>query len=135
MISDDYLENMSLLKRYKGLTNLFVNGTYDYLLMLDKDRLIGVTAFGKSSTKGYENDGEISAIYLREEYIGKGYGHSLLEKAEQALQDKGYTYLVLDVLVNNIRAYKFYLNHGYMKVADNTIRLGETEYPIAILRK
>lgn len=135
IVLDNFLDSMSVGERYNSLLKRYDEGLSEFLLMLDGNRLIGAVVFGKSFTEGYEDDGEISAIYLHSEYIGKGYGHRLFTKTEQLLRDKGYQNLVLDLLADNTRALKFYLKHGYEKVADRTIRLGENEYPLAVLRK
>ena len=135
IVSDVFLGAMSPEERHKGLIKRYDDGSSDFWMMLDNERLIGAAVFGKSFTEGYENDGEISAIYLHKDYIGKGHGHNAFVRIEQALRDKGYANLVLDVLSANSRAIDFYLKHGYKKVADRTIKLGESEYPLTILRK
>jgi ribosomal protein S18 acetylase RimI-like enzyme len=75
--------------------------------------LISAAVFGKSFTEGYEEDGEISAIYLREDYIGRGYGHRLYVDVEQVLAAKGYANYVLDVLSENQQAIQFYLSQCF----------------------
>jgi len=135
IVADDYLDTMSVEARYQGLLKRFDEGASSFLMMLDGERLVGATVFGRSFTDGYEKDGEISAIYLHKDYIGKGYGHRLFTKTEQALTAMGYTHFVLDVLSGNTRAVQFYLKHGYEILANRTIPLGEVEYPLTVLRK
>ncbi|MCL2827629.1 MAG: GNAT family N-acetyltransferase [Oscillospiraceae bacterium] len=135
IVSDDYLNTMSVESRHEALCKRYDENLARFLMMLDGDLLIGVTVFGTSFTKGYEDDGEISAIYLHQDYIGKGIGHRLFAKTEQALTAMGYTYFVLDVLTANTRARQFYLNHGYKVVDERTFPLGDIEYPMTILRK
>jgi len=135
IISDDYLDTMSIEERKERLLKRFDEGVSDFLMMFDGNNLFGAAVFGKSFTEGYEEDGEITSIYLHENYIGKGYGHTLYKEIEQALTAKGYSNFVLDVLTNNIRAIKFYQSHGYLKVADRHVRLGKTDYPMIIMRK
>ena len=103
--------------------------------MLDDERLVGGAVFGKPFMQDCENDGEISAIYLQHDYIGKGYGHMLFAEVEEALIAKGYAHFVLDLLEGNARALRFYLAHGYKKVSDSKITLGENDYPLVVLRK
>ena len=135
IIVDDYLDTMSVDERNDGLLERYNKGVTDCLMMQDGNRLIGVAAFGKSFTTGFADDGEISAIYLHHDYIGKGYGHQLFVKAEQRLDGKGYTHFVLDLLPGNTRAKRFYLSHGYEKVADRSIRLGKNYYQLDVMRK
>jgi ribosomal protein S18 acetylase RimI-like enzyme len=135
IVLDDFLDTMSVDERHTGLLKRYDEGLSEFLMMLDGNTLIGAVVFGKSFTEGYVDDGEISAIYLHSEYIGKGYGHRLFVKTERLLHEKGFKYFVLDLLADNTRAFQFYLKHNYKKVADRTIKLGKKEYPLAVLRK
>jgi len=135
IISDDYMDNMSVAERHKRLLKRFDEGASDFMIMEKESRLIGASVFGKSFTEGYENDGEISAIYLQHDFIGKGFGHTFFVRIEQELIAKGYEYLVLDLLEGNTRANDFYISHGYERVADRSCRLGEKDYPLVVLRK
>ena len=135
IISEDFLDSMKVKDRHERLLNRFDEKTSELLIMYEGNKLIGVSVFGKSFTEGYENDGEISALYLRHEYIGKGYGHYLFIRIEEALAAKGYEYLVLDLLEGNDIALKFYIDHDYNKVADTQYRFGEIDYPLIVLRK
>jgi len=105
------------------------------VLLFDHDELLGVCDFGPSQTPGYPDDGEVSAIYIREDAIGKGCGHALLARAEEELRTQGYAYLVLDVLSQNARAIKFYQAHGYTKVGERIFARGDKNYPLDIMRK
>ena len=135
IISDAYLDSLPNDERNKGRLQRFDEGGTDFLMMFDGDKLIGAAVFGKSFTEGYEEDGEVSAIYLREDYIGKRYGHELYMSIEQALAAKGFNNYVLDVLKDNVQAIQFYLAHGYEKVDDRSILLGDTDYPLIVMRK
>ena len=125
-----YLASMSDRGRYKKLLKGYRSGKRP-LLLYDGDELLGFCGFGASMTPGYPEDGEIGAIYLREDAAGKGYGHALFAKAEEELYAQGYRNLVLDVLSQNERAIKFYLAHGFVKVQDRQWK----GYPMDIMRK
>jgi len=135
IISDEYLDSLPIKERNEGRLKRFDEGGTDFLMMFDDDRLIGAAVFGKSFTEGYAEDGEVSAIYLREEYIGKGYGHELYMSIEQALAAKGFNNYVLDVLKDNVRAIQFYRAHGFEIVDDRSILLSDTNYPLVVMRK
>lgn len=135
IIAPDFLSAMSLSERYEKLLTRFDEGISQFLVMRDADGMIGAAVFGKSFTEGYPDDGEISAIYLHHDFIGKGYGHALLTEIERILAAMGYARFVLDVLSENERAVNFYLAHGYEKANDGHIRLGEKDYPLTIFRK
>jgi len=135
IVDPDYLDSLSVTERYERVLARFDDGISDFYICRDGDSIIGAAVFGKSFTDGYLDDGEISAIYMRYDYIGKGYGHELFAKVEEALSAKGYSYFVLDVLIGNTRAVSFYHKHGYEHVDDRTIKLGEHDYPLAVFRK
>ena len=135
IISPYYLGSMTVKERRERLLDRFDKGLSDFFTVRDGGRLIGSAVFGKSFTDSYPDDGEISAIYLHRDYIGKRYGSALLLKIEEALSSKGYTYFVLDVLTANTRAVSFYQRHGYVKVLDTSIKLGAHSYPLSVFRK
>ena len=135
IVALDFLGDMSVKERHEKLLIRFDEDASGFLAMRDAERMIGAAVFGKSFTEGYPDDGEISAIYLHHDYIGKGYGHTLFTKIEQILTGNGYTDFILDVLSENKRAVNFYIAHGYKKVADRYVRLGEKEYPLTVFRK
>gem|GEM_PF-43352 len=135
IVSSDFLNAMKTDERYKRLLARFDEQTSAFLVLRDEDVLIGVTVFGKSFTDDYLNDGEVSAIYVHPEYIGKGFGHQIMAQAEEALSAKGYDHFVLDVLSGNERAISFYKQQGYEIVAKRSITLGDKDYPLTVFRK
>jgi len=135
IIDAEYLASFSLDKRHERFVKGYDEGRRSLLLFGEAGELLGFCGFGKSLTPGYPDDGEISAIYLREDAVGKGCGHALLVRAEEELRAQGYRNLVLDVLSENKRAIAFYLAHGYVKVADRKHSWGDREYPLDIMRK
>ena len=49
------------------------------LVCLENSSYVGTSSFGGSRFDEYPNWGEVISLYLRPEYIGKGYGKRLLE--------------------------------------------------------
>jgi ribosomal-protein-alanine N-acetyltransferase len=135
IVSDDFLDSMTIEARFGRLQELFDEGSKDFFTMRCCGELIGAAAYGTSATGGYPDDGEITAIYLRHDFIGKGYGHDLMVKIEEALAAAGYSHFVLDVLSANARAIEFYKKHDYKNVDEQSVTLGNREYPLTIFRK
>ena len=135
IVAPDFLGDLSVDKRHQLLLARFDERISAFLIMWDGGRMIGASVFGKSFTEGYLEDGEVSAIYLHHDYIGKGYGHALLTKIERELAAKGYPHFVLDVLSANTRAVSFYEKHGYERVDERSIALGAQTYPLTVFRK
>ena len=130
----DYLATLDDEERHQRWLENYDNGARPVLL-LEHDELLGVCNFGPSQTPGFPEDGEVAAIYIREDAIGKGYGHALLLYAEDALRVQGYAHLVLDVLSQNKRAIKFYQAYGYTKVGQRNFTRAGKDYPLDIMRK
>jgi len=129
-----YLASLDDEERYQRWLGNYDKGARPVLLF-EHDELLGFCDFGPSQTPGYPDDGEVAAIYVRDDAIGKGYGHALLLHAEEALLQQGYEQLVLDVLSKNERAIKFYRAHGYKKVGERIFARGGIDYPLDIMRK
>lgn len=135
IIDPAWLDSMLLSERTNGLFSRYDNGVSEFLIVTEDDVIIGAAVFGKSFTDGYPDDGEISAIYLDTNHIGTGLGSRLLAAVEARLIKMGYANLVLDVLTENKRAITFYQKHGYKQVQEAEIRLGDRDYPLAVMRK
>ena len=135
IIDAAYLASLSEKGRYKRLRKGYRSGKRPLLLFGDDGELLGFCGFGKSDEKAYPDDGCIGAIYLREDAVGKGYGHALFVKAEEELRAQGYQNLVLDVLSQNERAIKFYRAHGFVKVEERQFKRDGREYPLDVMRK
>jgi len=135
IVRDDFLDTMTVQARHAGLLGWFDAGNKGFLALRCCGRLVGAAVFGQSFTDGFSKDGEISAIYLHHNYIGKGYGRMLFAKTEAALAAQGYRHFVLDVLADNVRAMRFYQKHGYTKVGDAHVQLGDHVYPLVVFRK
>jgi len=134
ILDPEYLTTLDDEERYQRWLEHYDNGARPVLL-LEQDVLLGVCSFGPSQTPGYPDDGEVAAIYIREDAIGRGYGHALLLHAEEALRAQGYAHLVLDVLSKNERAIKFYQAHGYIKTGERNFTRAGKDYPLDVMRK
>lgn len=75
---------------------------------------IGMLIIGKTVDEDVKpNIGEIMALYLLEEYWGKGYGKSLMEFGIKRLSELSYNDIILWVLEDNKRARNFYEKYGF----------------------
>lgn len=83
----------------KDIKNFRVNDC-DYVLE-DNNNVLGIMKIKKSNRKGYENCGEVQLLYLYANEKGKGYGKALINKAFEALKEKGYKKVVIGCLVGN----------------------------------
>ena len=86
--------------------------------MLDQEKIAGTSSFCRSRFEQFDGCGEIISIYLLPEYMGKGYGKELLDRAVSELVGKGYREIFLWVLEENHRARRFYEKFGFKKADD-----------------
>lgn len=83
------------------------------LIMLDSNKIIGISSFCKSRFEDMENYGEIISIYFLPEYMGKGCGKFLLQATVDELVKMGFRDIFLWVLEDNTRARRFYEGFGF----------------------
>lgn len=83
------------------------------LVLLEEGRYIGTSSCCASRFLEFKGWGEIVAIYLLPEYMGHGYGKTLLEAAVSLLTSQGYEDIFLWVLEENRRARTFYERAGF----------------------
>ena len=108
IVPDDFLNNMSANKeqwveKYKiALTD---PGDCEYYCVIFENKIIGFFIINKI-------DGEIWAIYLIEEFRGKGYGKEILDFAIGEFKQTEHKKISLWVFEENIRARRFYEKHN-----------------------
>lgn len=85
------------------------------LVCVEDGKYIGTSSFCRSRFPDYPKYGEIISIYLLPDYIGKGYGEKLFDKAVYELKKQGYDKLLLWVLEDNTLAKNFYKKHNFIE--------------------
>lgn len=109
IIPQEYLDSIPSGQWYGAIDN----PDRRTLVMIDGDKIIGTSSYCKSRFDDYKDWGEIISIYFLPEYIGKGYGKQLLEKAVEELKAMGFKTIFLWVLEDNHRAKNFYERFGF----------------------
>jgi len=135
IIDQEWLDSSGPSERISSLMRRVEKGDSFALTAIDDGRIVGAAVFGESTINGYEDDGEVTAIYLDRSRIGTGLGAMLLQAAEERLIGSGRENLVLDVLAANERAISFYRKRGYALVREATAELGGKQYPLIVMRK
>lgn len=74
-----------------------------FFVAVDDDLIVG---FGNLN----QDSGEIEAVYVAPEYVGRGVGREILQVLESAARDLGLTILRLS---SSLNAVHFYENAGY----------------------
>lgn len=109
LLPDDFLKELSVSKREEMLTNIIKDNNIT-LLVAESDGIVGQIGFGECSTE--KKTGQIYSLYVKTENKNQGVGTSLINTALNTLQ-KQYSKVVVNVLVGNNNALKFYLNKNF----------------------
>lgn len=94
------------------VANLDIIGR-ETLVCIDNEKMVGTCSYSKSRSEQLHGWGEVISIYLLPDYIGKGYGKTLMESAILELKKQGYEDVFLWCLEKNIRARHFYEHFGF----------------------
>ncbi len=111
IVPKDYLASLSYKQKEQMWERLITEqeeNDHHFVLIGKQDEVIGFVCGGDNRTEDDDMfDAEIFAIYIRQEFQGKGHGRALLEKSLQQLKRDGLTHAIVWVLEDN-PAVKFY---------------------------
>ena len=110
IIPQSYLDS---IPQGKWASHLEQSGMHS-LVAVEDSIYLGTASCCASRFPDMDGCGEIVSLYLRPEYMGKGYGKALLTAALDELASIGYHSVFLWVLEENARARQFYENHGFV---------------------
>lgn len=120
IISDDYLSEREAEKeeRIARLRDTLrkaeeAGDKIDRFVAVDNGRIIGFVTYGsyRDEAPDLEHPGEIYAIYVLQEYQGRGIGRELINCAVRDLSDEGFASVVIWALKDNPNA-SFYKKIG-----------------------
>ena len=115
-LPQSYLDDLSIPKRERTWTAALQMPQHKMLVAEHGGIVVGFSSFGPSRDDDCKpKGGELYAIYLKEEYKGRGIGKSLWEETLKALNNLGYVEITLWVLDTNRRARDFYEKVGFVK--------------------
>jgi ribosomal protein S18 acetylase RimI-like enzyme len=102
-----------------------------------KNNLIGVAEISEQSMCPIRNiqEAELSKLYVLHHFKGMGVGHTLLQKAEQTLQEKNHDSLWLVVWEENPHAIAFYERQGYQTLGQTPFPMETNTYVNRVMRK
>ena len=80
---------------------------------LARDRDTGEIIGYCVSTISKQNTGEIDSIYIKENYRRSGIGDCLIKKALRWMKERAVERRVVEVIVNNEAALRFYERYGF----------------------
>ena len=116
IVPDKYLEDMIKEKeqRVERFKKVFIDpGDCEYYCVMNAENMIGFLTINKSRNTDSSYTGEIWAIYLIEEFCGKGFGKKLLDFEIQELKRVEPKEIFLWVFEDNKRARRFYEKNNF----------------------
>lgn len=130
-----YLENAFSTEKLKA--EITDANTSFYFARTGK-KIIGYLKLNSSASQTEIQDNnaiEIERIYVLKEFIGKGVGRVLCEKAIEIAKRKKMDYIWLGVWENNLRALNFYQKNGFVTFDKHIFKLGEDEQTDIMMRR
>jgi ribosomal protein S18 acetylase RimI-like enzyme len=142
-IPDDYLDSLDVASRIKSWKEKLSNPRprTKNLVAEVNQKIVGFCDLGKSRDDDATNDiGEVLAIYVDADFMGKGVGTKLINEAVQSLKDFGFKSATLWVLESNAKGRHFYQKNGWVIEGKtrtenyNNVILKEVRYKIDLSR-
>jgi len=114
IVPDEYLDSLSAEQKTERFRqNVAEPNGFDYYCAVDGGKIIGVLIIGPSRDDDKPDAGEITAIYLLEEFWSRGFGKGMMRYAMDALKCMGHHEGIVWVLEENNRARRFYEKCGF----------------------
>lgn len=134
-VPDALLDSVSVEDRAAMWRQAMARPVHSLLVAEREGRVIGFVSLGPTTDEGAAKDtGEVYAIYVQPDIVGRGVGRVLLARGVEGLKSLGFGRGTLWVLENNARTLRFYEIAGWRpdgteKVEDwNGFPLREVRY-------
>lgn len=132
IIPDESLKKLSYDQRTDLWNrNICKEGNYVIVAENTDEEIIGFADCGKKDNNNLENSGDLTSIYLLEEYQGKGVGKQLLKRLFLQFKELGYNRVFVEVLEAN-KARNFYEYYGANLLKSEKITMAGAELNLLI---
>lgn len=112
IIPDGFLKKLCYDRRTELWNeNIIKKGNYVFVAENSDGKIIGFADCGKRESNHVPESGDLTAIYLLEEYQGKGVGKRLLRKVFLQFEELGFNRIFVEVLEDN-KTRHFYEYYG-----------------------
>lgn len=118
LVPEDYLRRMPEDAWTPTLRSWLGSGRMYGLVALQDDQPVGAIIYGRGRAAGYEDWGEIVALYLLPDATGLGTGTALLREALRLLHEDGFARCYLWSIDGNKNAERFYCRRGFTRTND-----------------
>ena len=132
IISNEFLEKLSYEQRTNSwIQNLSNPNNYVFVAENHEDEIVGFADCGKRVRNQIDHSGDITSIYLLEEYQGQGIGKQLLRQLFIQCNKLGYKSVFVEVLEDNKTRY-FYEYYGAILRKSEKINIGGTDLNLLV---
>jgi GNAT superfamily N-acetyltransferase len=134
IMPEAYLKSLSIEKRAvgweRGLQNP-IDGAFT-LVAEEDGQIVGFAAGGPERDGDPEYPGELYAVYLLQEYQGKGIGRQLFAEVTRRLKAQGFRNMLLWVAKENHPSRAFYERMGGVVLKEKAVEImGQTVWEVA----
>lgn len=119
IVSNDFLETLKKNEPERvqnSISKFDENDNHQFVLEIG-NKVVGFINVGPSEEKEYDKCGEIYAIYIMNDYKGKGYGKKLFEAGKNELKSMGFDKMIIGCLKEN-PSNSFYMHLGGIYIKD-----------------
>jgi ribosomal protein S18 acetylase RimI-like enzyme len=132
IIPDEFLRNLSYEQRTDLWNrNISKDGNYVFVAENNKGEIVGFADCGKRENNDVDNSGDLTSIYLLEEYQGRGIGKKLMKELFLQFQELNYNKVFVEVLEDNKTRF-FYEYYGAKLLKTEKIKIAGVELELLI---
>jgi GNAT superfamily N-acetyltransferase len=132
IIPDDFLKKLSYDQRTDLWNRNIANeGIYVFVAENTEGEIVGFADCGKREINNVDNSGDLTSIYLLEEYQGKGVGKQLLQHLFLQFEELGFNRVFVEVLEDSNTRY-FYEYYGANLLKSEKITIAGAELNLLI---
>jgi GNAT superfamily N-acetyltransferase len=127
IVPDSYLASLSYDRKanhwYQFLNHTSQRGYFTYVVEEESGEIVGFDSGGRERTGDPVYKGELTAIYILQNYQGRGIGRCLVEAVAKRLDRWGIDSMLVWVLADN-PARQFYAALGGKPVREQELEIG-----------
>lgn len=132
IIPDEFLMNLSYEQRTDLWNrNVSKEGNYVFVAENENGEIVGFADCGKREKNDIDQSGDLTSIYLLEEYQGKGIGKKLMKQLFHQFNELNYNKVFVEVLEDNKTRF-FYEKYGAKIQKTERIQIAGVELDLLI---
>ncbi|MDM5360462.1 ribosomal protein S18 acetylase RimI-like enzyme [Peribacillus sp. B2I2] len=132
IIPSDFLDNLSYEKRKDlWIKNISSDGNHIYVAENNEGKIVGFISGGKRETNKAEDSGDLTAIYILENFQRMGIGKKLIKELFFKFEDLGFKTIYVEVLEDNKSRY-FYEAFGAELLKTEKIKIAGAEINLLV---